>query len=111
MLRDGDRARSLGRAGRRLILERFTLERTARDLAELYRNLASGAARRRKFYNPLVSLWRLALLAPLTARLGLRLLVTDLLPTVREPARGVAVAGGSAAWRLPSRRDEAGTTR
>ncbi len=87
LLRDKERARSLGRAGRRLILERFTLERTAQDLSDLYRNLASDATRRREFYNPLVSLLRLALLGPFAAWLGFRLLVTDLSATVREPAR------------------------
>jgi hypothetical protein len=77
LLRDPERARALGRAGRALILERFTLARTAEDLAELYTRLLSTEKKRREFYNPLVSLWRLAVAAPLLTWLAFRLIVVD----------------------------------
>jgi hypothetical protein len=77
LLGDRARAQSLGRAGRRLMLERFTLSRTAKDLSELYRRLLAKEERRRKFYQPLVSLWRLALALPLLSYLAFRLFFVD----------------------------------
>jgi hypothetical protein len=59
------------------MLERFTLSRTAKDLAELYQRLLSKEERRRKFYQPLVSLWRLALALPLLSYLAFRLFFVD----------------------------------
>ena len=43
LLDDRDTALALGRAGRRLMLERFTSERTSSDVDALYRNLAETA--------------------------------------------------------------------
>ena len=77
LLGDRARARALGRAGRKLMLERFTLSRTAKDLAELYRRLLAKEERRRKFYQPLVSLWRLSLALPLLSYLAFRLFFVD----------------------------------
>lgn len=67
LLRDPEHARALGNAGRRLMLERFTLNRTVSDLANLYQHLLTEAQQRREFYNPLISVVRLlaaALLFP-----------------------------------------------
>jgi hypothetical protein len=105
MLRDPERARSLGRAGRKLILERFTLRRTVTDLAELYERLASEQKKRRKFYNPLVSLLRLVLAAPLWTYMALRLLFVDTflpiyLPIYLARIRGVILRICSLPFRL-----------
>ncbi len=59
LLRQPERAQTLGRAGRRLMLDRFTLNRTVKDLNGLYQILLSEARGRRQFYNPLISLLRL----------------------------------------------------
>lgn len=67
MLRDQERARALGRAGRQLMLERFTLSRAVKDLGELYQRLFSQAEKKRQPYNSLVSLWRLIVLVPVLA--------------------------------------------
>jgi glycosyltransferase involved in cell wall biosynthesis len=78
MLRDPERARALGRAGRELILERFSLRRTVDDLAELYERLASKEKKRRKFYNPLASLLKLVVVVPVIVYLAFRLLFLDM---------------------------------
>ncbi len=75
LLRDPERARALGRAGRELMLDQFTLRRTVDDLAHLYRQLLSETRQRRGFYNPLVSLLRLLAGAPIFAYLVSRLLI------------------------------------
>ena len=59
LLRDPERAQALGRGGRKLMLERFTLNRTVNDLANLYQQLLSESQQRRKFYNSLISVLRL----------------------------------------------------
>jgi glycosyltransferase involved in cell wall biosynthesis len=74
LLRAPARARALGRAGRDLMLDHFTLRRTVDDLAHLYRQLLTETQRRR-FYNPLISLLRLLAGAPIFAFLVGRLLV------------------------------------
>lgn len=94
MLRDPERARSLGRSGRQLILERFTLRRTVADLAELYERSAFKDKKRRRGYNPLVSLCRLAAGIPLLMFLAFRLFVVDMfiplyLPIYLARARAV----------------------
>lgn len=76
MLRDPERARSLGRAGRRLMLERFTLSRTVDDLHDLYRRLRG--AQGRQFYNPLYSVLRALVAFPVVAYMAARLLFVDL---------------------------------
>ncbi len=78
MLRDPEKARTLGRAGRRLMLERFTLSRTVKDLAELYHGLISEAERRRAFYDPFVSALRLLTGVPVFALVIFRLLFMDM---------------------------------
>jgi len=78
LLREPERARALGRAGRKLILERFSLNRTVQDLAGLYDCLAAREKKRRKFYQPSVSLWRLVVAMPIVAYLAFRLFVIDL---------------------------------
>jgi len=59
LLRDPERAQALGRGGRKLMLERFTLSRTVNDLANLYEQLLSESQQRREFYNALISVFRL----------------------------------------------------
>jgi glycosyltransferase involved in cell wall biosynthesis len=74
MLHDRPRGRAMARQGRKLMVERFSLARTCRDLDRLYRTERS--ALRRSFYNPLVSLARcsvgLPILAGFVARVALR---------------------------------------
>lgn len=65
LLRDPVQARVLADNGRRLMLERFSLARTCRDLDALYR--LERSARRRSFYNPLVSLGRCIVGLPVLA--------------------------------------------
>jgi glycosyltransferase involved in cell wall biosynthesis len=72
LLRNPQQARSLGRAGRKLMLERFTLSNTVRDLNELYEKLLRDKRPGRK-YRLWVSLLRLMALAPIAAGLSLRL--------------------------------------
>jgi glycosyltransferase involved in cell wall biosynthesis len=76
LLRDPERARSMGRAGRKLMLERFTLSRTVRDLHDVYRHLRDS--NRRRFYNPLRSLLRMVIVAPVAAYIAFRLLFVDM---------------------------------
>ncbi|MDT5062515.1 MAG: hypothetical protein QOH63_2974 [Acidobacteriota bacterium] len=75
MLRDRERALSLGRAGRKLMLDRFTLHRAVKDLHELYLRLRFR--RKRNFYNPPVSLWRLIVAIPVCCYLCFRVLFVD----------------------------------
>lgn len=85
LLRDPERARALGNAGRRLMLERFTLDRTVSDLAELYDRLLTREQELRKSYSLWVSLWRLLLAVPVFAYLAFRLLVLDVLLPIYLP--------------------------
>jgi hypothetical protein len=84
MLRDPERARALGKAGRKLILERFTLGRTARDLSQLYQRLITRA-RKKHQYNPLISFWRLIAALPVFAYIAFRLLVIDMFIPIYLP--------------------------
>jgi hypothetical protein len=77
LLRDPEKARALGRAGRMLMLERFTLSRAVSDLNELYTSQLSSAEQRRTFHNPLVSLLRLCAFMPVLAYLTFRLYFID----------------------------------
>ena len=70
LLRDPDRARELGRAGRRLMLERFTLERTVDDLAALYNRELRQRARGFRYTR---SALRAAAAVPLASYLAFRL--------------------------------------
>jgi glycosyltransferase involved in cell wall biosynthesis len=74
LLHNPERAVALGRAGRELMLERFTLRRTVHDLAHLYQHLLSAAHQRREFYNPLISVLRMLAGAPMFGYLVLRIL-------------------------------------
>lgn len=75
LLRDPLRARELARNGRRLILERLSLDRTVDDLHSLYVRLISG--QRRRFPTRLVVLWRTAAIFPIAAYVKLRLAVEE----------------------------------
>ena len=85
LLRDREGARAMGRAGRKLMLERFTLDRTVEDLHDIYLGLRRDA--RRRYFNPLRSLWRAAVAVPLMAYLAARLTLVDLRPPARARAR------------------------
>lgn len=78
LLRDQKRARSLGDAGRKLMLERFTLKRTASDLAVLYGRLLTEGRKSREFYNPLVSWFRGLASIPIISFFVVRFLLIDL---------------------------------
>ena len=84
LLGDPERARALGRAGRKLMLERFTLRHTVRELHELYRHLR---AQRGRAYNPLISLWRVIVAVPVFAYLTLRLFFIDMLLIKHFPGK------------------------
>lgn len=77
MLRDPARAKAMGRAGRQLMLQRFTLSHTINDLAELYERL-SNEAQSRRHYNPLTSVLRMVISAPVFALLAFRIIVLDI---------------------------------
>jgi glycosyltransferase involved in cell wall biosynthesis len=68
LLRDPRRAQALGRAGRRLMLERFTLGRTADELAQLYTSRVRTSA-----YRPIRTAARAVQAVPIGAYLGARL--------------------------------------
>jgi glycosyltransferase involved in cell wall biosynthesis len=74
LLRDPERARRLAHAGRKLMLERFTLSRTVRDLSELYHRLPQRGRGARRKYRLWVSCCRLIVLAPVSTYLALRLI-------------------------------------
>ncbi len=84
MLANPERARALASAGRKLMLERFTLDRTAAELAELYQSLKTRNSRSVIFY-PLVFIGKSIAAAPLFAYVAFRLFVMDLLVPVYVP--------------------------
>ncbi|HKR02267.1 MAG TPA: glycosyltransferase [Pyrinomonadaceae bacterium] len=84
MLREPGRAREMGRAGRRLMLERFVLSRTAEDLHTLYRRLRDEQTRR--FYDLRRSSLRALAAAPVLAYMSIRLLFIDMLLYAYVPA-------------------------
>ncbi len=75
LLRDPERARTLGRAGRQHMLNRFTLSRTVKDLAAVYQQLKLKQ-QKRHYYNPWVSFKRLLAGLPIFAHLVIRTLLT-----------------------------------
>jgi glycosyltransferase involved in cell wall biosynthesis len=82
LLREPEVARTLGASGRKLMLKRFTLDRTVKDLAELYGRLIVQGEKRRTFHSPLVSLWRASIGVPVLFYLAGRLIFADIfLPT------------------------------
>jgi len=86
LLSDPPKARALGQAGRKLMLERFTLDHTASELAELYERLLTRENRRRRFYSPFVFGWRLVLAAPVFAHIAFRLFMIDMFVPLYLPA-------------------------
>ncbi|HBB98726.1 MAG TPA: glycosyl transferase [Blastocatellia bacterium] len=77
LLRDPERARKLGRAGRELMNSRFTLRHTVEDLANLYEELAQ-ARQPRQYYNIFVSIRRLLAGFPLFVYVVIKTLVMKL---------------------------------
>ena len=86
LLNDPERARALGSAGRRLVLERFTLERTASDLADLYERLLVKENKRWTIPYPIVFVWRLLLAAPVFVYVAFRLFAVDMFVPIYVPA-------------------------
>ena len=82
LLRDPARARELARNGRKLILERFSLDRTVDDLHALYVRLRSG--QRRHFPNRYVAFWRASIVFPVAAYLRLRLAIEEARDRIRK---------------------------
>lgn len=79
LLRDPIHAQALGRAGRALMLERFTLSHTVSDLHALYDRLLIDRGVRRRGYRPWVCAWRLMVAVPVCGYLALRLVVVEYL--------------------------------
>jgi glycosyltransferase involved in cell wall biosynthesis len=92
MLADPERARSLAARGRKLMLERFTLERTAAELTELYQSSKTRNQRSPVFY-PLVFMARLCAAVPLFAYIAFRLFVIDMLLPIYVPIYLAIVRG------------------
>lgn len=93
LLRRPEQARALALAGRRLMLDRFTLSRTADDLALLYRALLGRSGPARQGYRPWVSAGRALVGLPVVAGLAARLVILD---TLLLPAW----SAGWRPWRL-----------
>lgn len=79
LLRDPERARELARKGRKLMLERFTLSVTVRELSELYEKLLGRGGNAARKYRLWISICRLLVLAPVTAYLALWLVIETLI--------------------------------
>src|SRR5712692_4434027 len=86
LLSDPQRARALGTAGRKAMLERFTLDHTVSELANLYERLLAKENERRMIFYPLVVVWRLLLAAPVFAYVAFRLFVVDMFWPIYIPA-------------------------
>jgi len=80
LLRDPKRARALGRAGRELMVRRFTLRHAVEGLANLYDKLAQ-ARQPREYYNIFVSVRRLLGGLPLFVYVVIKTLVSSRWPT------------------------------
>jgi len=90
-LRSPEKARAMAAAGRKLMLDRFTLNRTVADLAELYDQLLTRKTR--KPHSLMFSLGRLLLAAPVFIYLTFRLLVVDVFVPIYLPAYAVRFRG------------------
>jgi glycosyltransferase involved in cell wall biosynthesis len=90
-LHDPEKARAMAIAGRKLMLARFTLNRTVADLAELYDQLLN--TRRRKPHNLMVSLERLLVAVPVFSYLAFRLLVVDMFVPLYLPMYAIRFRG------------------
>ena len=89
LLQKPERAQALGRAGRQLMLQQFTMARTLSDLAGLYQRMSKEAPAQRSAYRAARSIMRVVLGTPLFAYMILRLLLLDVyLPIYRARARG-----------------------
>lgn len=103
LLSDPQMARALGVAGRKLMLERFTLDQTVSQLANLYERLSKQNKRRTISY-PLVFVWRLLLSAPVFAYVAFRLFVLDMFWPIYVPVyRAVALGLMHRACYIPIR--------
>jgi glycosyltransferase involved in cell wall biosynthesis len=77
LLREPKNAAKLAEAGRKLMLERFTLRRTVSDLHALYSELSRNRRQQRPSYNSLVPVVRCLASVPLFAYLATRLFFVD----------------------------------
>jgi glycosyltransferase involved in cell wall biosynthesis len=78
LLRDPQRAKGLGRAGRKEMLERFTLRHTVEDLANLYHSMAAQITPKRTYFNPSVSAFRILVGATVFGYLALRIFILEI---------------------------------
>lgn len=88
LLRDPQRARALGRAGRERMMTGFTLRHTVAALANLYQELAR-VQKPRRYYNPFISFGRVLAGFPLFVYVVIKTLFmsrTDPLDTLRKGA-------------------------
>jgi glycosyltransferase involved in cell wall biosynthesis len=85
LLRDPEKARAYGRAGRKLMLERFTLGKTVNDLAELYHYLISETEQKRESYDPFVSFARSLVALPVFLVIVFRLTFMDMFLPIYLP--------------------------
>lgn len=85
LLRDPARAGALGRAGRKLMLDQFSLRKTVSDFEQLYSGLLRRETQRRRRYNLLISLCRLMLAVPIFFYFSIRLILMDMFFPVYLP--------------------------
>jgi glycosyltransferase involved in cell wall biosynthesis len=87
LLRDPQQAEQYGKAGRQLMLERFTLSHTVTDLHNLYTRLLYARGTQKRGYRPLISLGRCLLVIPIALYIIIRLIVDQfLLPMLVDRA-------------------------
>lgn len=101
LLRDPERARTLGRNGRRFMLERFSLERTVSELHALYGRLLADKSGRQRGYDSLVSLWRSALALPVGVYCMLRLELSERVASWAARLRPKPLTSELRRWNVP----------
>lgn len=82
MLRSGEKGNAMGRAGRKLMLEHFTLRSTVKNLYEIS---SAGREERGRGYNPLFSAWRMIAAIPVFAYMASRYLLLELFIPIYWP--------------------------
>jgi glycosyltransferase involved in cell wall biosynthesis len=82
MLRSGEQGNAMGRAGRKLMLERFTLRSTAKNLFEVCTRLRKERGRG---YNLLLTLWRMIVVIPVFAYMAGRYLFVEMFLPIYFP--------------------------
>ncbi len=101
LLREPERARTLGRNGRRFMLERFSLERTVSELHALYDRLLADKSASPRPSDFLVSLWRLAFALLAGAYCMLRLELSERVASWTARFRPKPLTSELRRWNLP----------